>query len=98
MLLSCNDNMMKFFFNIRVAAEKIRSVQAQVVAGILYRVEVAVVSTQCRNSAENANKKLEDCPMIGDGNRHYCTFKLLSQPWIKEEPLQVLRRDCTVDY
>lgn len=75
----------------RLVASEIISANKQVVSGFKYYVRVNMVESVCKNTEENKNKALEDCPTSGNGVNKICKYIIWSRPWMKK-----LGRELTI--
>ncbi|XP_065647199.1 cystatin-1-like [Hydra vulgaris] len=66
----------------RLVIHEIVSATSQVVAGIKYNVNVKMVESICKNTKENAQKKIVDCPAKKRKEEKICNVTILSQSWI----------------
>ena len=82
-----------------MVATEITKARQQLVAGMLYRVEVKIMPSMCMNTPENANKGVDECQPMADAVGHYCMFTIWFQSWNKDEEkrLRVKRIGCTVN-
>ena len=95
MLLSCNIIRSSNSYD-RFVRESIVHASRQIVSGSLYRAEVKMVVTDCRNNDDNTNKGIDECPASDSGAFRMCKFSIWSQPW-KPVKIQITRSDCTIN-
>ncbi|XP_057306986.1 cystatin-C-like [Hydractinia symbiolongicarpus] len=76
---------------MRLVAESIVRASRQVVSGTLYRVEIRMVSSVCKNTDANSNKKITDCPADNSGVSRRCKFTIWSRPWVNEKKQILIR-------
>ena len=73
----------------------ILSATKQVVAGFLYRVQVHMVESECKNTKENEGKLIGDCPAKARGSIATCQIKLWSRSWMpKAEERLIVTSAC----
>lgn len=56
----------------RVVAKDVANVTKQLVAGMIYRFTISLVSTECRNSPANKGKKLGECKLTDNSEMQQC--------------------------
>lgn len=62
----------------RVVSEDVTNITQQVVNGMRYKFTLTLVSTSCRNSAQNKGKKLGECSLREDAERQLCHFTVFA--------------------
>ena len=73
------------FLFYRVVRHSITKAQKQIVAGIVYYVEVKMVESTCMNIEENDGKTIEECPANEKAVPTTCEIKVWSRQWMKDE-------------
>lgn len=67
----------------RLVPTKILSASKQVVTGMIYRVNIKMEESTCKNTEWNKNKNVVDCPSRNTVSQT-CKFTIWSRPWMKK--------------
>merc|ERR1712059_72793 len=70
---------------------------AQVVAGMMYRVNVDMLKSECPNTAEHMGKLMQECPPLSQEPVVIkCTATIWSRPWLQDpnEALKITSHSC----
>merc|ERR1712243_85421 len=66
----------------RLVRHSILKGTGQLVAGMLYKVQVKMVESTCKNIEENEGKGIERCPAKGSTVVKKCTVSLWHRAWM----------------
>lgn len=72
---------------------KINSVKKKVVAGMMYKINVSLLETLCRNTENNYGKSLQECGINPTGILKQCDITVLSQRW-NTPGLKLIEHNC----
>merc|ERR1712002_139485 len=75
--------------HFRLVRHSILSGTSQIVAGVMYRVKVKMVESECQNIEENEGKGIERCPAKSSGTTKFCTVSLWSRPWLHKSVVKI---------
>merc|ERR1719494_1727584 len=84
----------KRFNDFRVVRHSILGATKQVVAGMMYRVKVKMVESECKNVKENDGKTIEECPAKAGKQTLLCLVSVWSRSWESPEKKLVTSMKC----